>query len=274
MLELGIVETRNIIKTVVEKYNYDFSDYSLTSFKRRLERIIELQNLKYPDILISKLRDNNDFFEQFLDDLATPSTEMFRDPSLWRILRDELLPSLIRDSGSAFKIWLPNSVSGDELFSLVITLHELNLLGKVQIYVSALSSRSLENIQSGLLPAAKLELSSDNYIRANGTREFTNYYKTEHSTAYRDTSLIKNVVFSRQGMSLEPPVQGIKLILFRNKMIYYNQTLQSKVLKQLYSSLLPGGYLIIGAKESINMLYENNEFALINTTESIYKRKP
>ena len=245
----------------------------MTSFKRRLERIIEAQNLKYADVLITKLRDNSEFFEQFLDDLATPSTEMFRDPSLWRILRDELLPALVRDSNSALKIWLPNSVSGDELFSLVIVLHELNLLGKVQIYVSSLSRKSIENIQSGLLPAAKLELSSDNYIRANGTGEFANYFKTVNGTTYRDTSLIKDVVFTRQDLSLEPPIQGIKCVLFRNKMIYYNQTLQSRVLKKLYNSMFPGGYLIIGAKESINMLYGNNEFTLVNTTESIYKRK-
>ncbi len=274
MLELGIVETRNIIKTILEKYNYDFSDYSLTSFKRRLEKIVDQQNLKNVDQLIIKLRDNNSYFEQFLNELATPSTEMFRDPSLWRILRDELLPSLISDLGSNLKIWLPNSVSGDELFSLVITLHELNQLNKVQIYVSSLSTVSLDTIRSGLLLASKLDLSADNYIRANGTEVFPNYYKMENNAIYRDTSLIKNVIFSRQNLSLDPPVQGIKLVLFRNKMVYYNQTLQSKVLRQLFSSLVPNGYLIVGAKESINTLYGNNEFSLINNSESIYKRKP
>ncbi len=274
MLELGIVETRNIIKTILEKYNYDFSDYSLTSFKRRLEKIVDQQNLKNVDQLIIKLRDNNSYFEQFLNELATPSTEMFRDPSLWRILRDELLPSLINDLGSNLKIWLPNSVSGDELFSLVITLYELNQLDKVQIYVSSLSTRSIDTIRSGLLLASKLDLSADNYIRANGIEVFPNYYKMENNTIYRDTSLIKNVIFSRQNLSFDPPVQGIKLILFRNKMVYYNQTLQSKVLKQLFSSLVPNGFLIVGAKESINTLYGNNEFSLINNSESIYKRKP
>jgi len=273
MLELGIVETRNIIKTILEKHNYDFSDYSLTSFKRRLEKIIEQQNLKHIDFLIKKLHDNNDYFEQFLDELATPSTEMFRDPSLWRILRDEILPSLIRESGNNFKIWLPNSVSGDELFSLAITLHELNLLDKVQIYVSSLSAKSIDIMSLGLLPANKLELCADNYIRANGTNDFSKYYKTENNTIIRDTSLIRNVVFSRQGMNPEPPVQGIKLILFRNKMIYYNQTFQSKVLRQLFNSLLPGGYIILGAKESINTVFGSSEFVLVNNAESIYKRK-
>ncbi len=272
MLELGIVDTRNVIRTIAEKYNYDFSDYSLTAFKRRLEKIIEQQNLKYSDVLITKLRNNSGYFEQFIDELAIPSTEMFRDPSLWRVLRYELLPSLISEYGNNFKIWLPNSVSGDELFSLAITLHELNMLNKVQIFVTALSTISIDNIQSGTLAASKLELSTDNYIRANGTSEFTNYYKTENNKVFRDKSLIKNVTFSRQSLNIEPPAQGIKLILFRNKMIYYNQTLQSKVLTQLFNSLVTGGHLIVGTKESINTFFGSNEFSLVNNTESIYKR--
>lgn len=273
MLELGIVETRNIIKTIVEKYNYDFSDYSLTSFKRRLEVIIESRNLKFADVLISKLRDNQEFFDQFLDELAVPSTEMFRDPSLWRIMRDELLPALLKDSGNALKIWLPNSVSGDELFSLAIVLKELDVLDKVQIYVSSLSKKSIDTIKSGILPAAKIELSSDNYIRANGSSELANYLVTERNITTRDLSLIKGVIFNQQGVNLEPPVQGIKLILYRNKMIYFNQTLQSKVIRQLYSGLMVGGHLIIGTKESISSLYGPNDFVLVNTSESIYKRK-
>jgi chemotaxis protein methyltransferase CheR len=274
MLELGIVETRNIMKTILEKYNYDFSDYSLTSFKRRLENIIEQQNLKYADSLILKLRDNAVYFEQFLDEVATPSTEMFRDPSLWRIFRDELLPSLIHETNGNLKVWLPNSVSGDELFSLVITLHELNLLDKVQIFVSSLSSKSLENIRSGYMSSSKLELSADNYIRANGTDDFSKYYHTQGSIILRDVSLINNVIFSTQNLNLEPPANGIKLVLFRNKMIYYNQTYQSKILRQLFTFLPPGAYLIIGTKESLNSFYGNSEFSLVNNSESIYKRKP
>ena len=44
--ELGIVDTRNIIKTLQDVYNYDFKNYALTFFKRRVENIIINQNLK------------------------------------------------------------------------------------------------------------------------------------------------------------------------------------------------------------------------------------
>lgn len=273
MLEVGIVETRNIIKAIAEKYHYDFSDYALTSFKQRLERIIELNNIKYIDFLIDKLLEDAKFFEKVLNDLEVPSTEMFRDPSLWRILRDDLIPSLMKETGNGFKVWLPNSVSGDELFSLCILLDEMEILDKIQIVVSALSSKSIETIKSGLLLNNKLEISTDNYKRANGKDELSKYYTIKNGDLIRAGSLLKNVTFVKQDIFLEPVPQGVKLTFFRNKMIYYNQTLQSRILKMFYQNLSVGSYLIIGTKESLSTFYGTHEYSLVNSSESIYKHK-
>lgn len=272
MTEVGIVDTRNIIKLIQEKYNYDFSDYALTSFKHRLEFILQLRNLKHPDVLLNRLKDYPDFFEQFLDDISIPSTEMFRDPSLWRLLRDELIPALYKES-SRFKIWLPGTVSGDELYSLCIVLKELDILEKVQIFATCLSQKSIDHIKSGILRSSKVEVSEENYERMNGRGKFQDYCKDINGTTYRDPALIANVTFDVQKMELENPPTGIKLLLYRNRMIYFNSTLQIRVLKNLYNSLNPGGYLIIGIKELLSNLYNLNDFILANPLESIYKKK-
>lgn len=273
MLEIGIVETKSIIKAIAEKYLYDFSDYALTSFKQRLERSIELHNIKYFDIFQNKLLEDKIFFETFLSELEVPSTEMFRDPSLWRIFREELIPDILKDSGACLRIWLPNSVSGDELFSLCIMLHEMKLLDQVKIYVSALSQRSLDVIQSGYFQNGKLSISTDNYIRANGKMGLSDYYTTVKGEIFRDKSLIKDVIFSLQSVIPEPMAQPIKLVLYRNKMIYFNQTLESKVLRCFEQNLNAGAHLIIGTKETISNIYGNSEFNLVNNSESIYRRK-
>jgi len=272
MHEIGIVDTRNIINTIAEKYGYDFSDYALISFKRRIDSILVQFNLKYPDLLVNKLLGNKAFFDQFLDILAVPSTEMFRDPAVWRILRDELIQDLLNE-GAGFKIWLPNSVSGDELFSLAIMLKEMDLLKTAQILVSSMSNKSIENIKSGIFSNGKLDISTDNYIRANGEFDLSKYLISKDGNMYRDVTLIENVSFFRQNSFLEPAPPGVKLIMFRNKMIYFNQTLQGRILKTLYNSMSPNGLLVIGAKESINNYYGNNEFYQISKTESIYKPK-
>jgi chemotaxis protein methyltransferase CheR len=89
--EIGIVEYRNIIKVVKETYNYDFSDYALTSLKRRFERIMQLYRLRNTEVFIERLREDKSFFQLFLQEVSIESTEMFRDPSFWRYLRDETL---------------------------------------------------------------------------------------------------------------------------------------------------------------------------------------
>lgn len=272
MTEIGIVDTRNVIKLIQEKYGFDFSDYALTSFKRRLEYILQLRNIKHPELLMSRLKDHPDFFEQILDDISIPSTEMFRDPSLWRLLRDEILPRIAKESVK-FKIWLPGGVSGDELFSLCIVLRELEISDNVSILVTSLSNKSIDCIKSGILRSSKVEVSQENYERINGKGKLPDYYKIVNGTVYRDTSLLRNVSFELQKIDLEQPPNGIKLVLYRNKMIYFNPTLQNKVLKNLHTALLPGGHLIIGIKELLSNLYNAGDFILVNPQESIYKKK-
>ena len=273
MFELGIVETRNIIKAIADKYDYDFTDYALTSFKQRLEKVIELNNIKYVEIFIEKLLKDKKFFESVLNNIEVQSTEMFRDPSLWRIIRDDLLPALMKENNIDLKVWLPNSVSGDELFSFCIVLKEMGILDKVQISVSSLSNKSIETIKTGLLLNSKLEISSENYTRFNGKNQFSDYYTIIDGEAIRDVSLLNNVTFFKQDIALNPMPQGVKLVLFRNKMIYLNQTLQRKIVKMLYNNLMVGSTLIIGVKESLTNFFGTNEFSLIYSTESIYKRK-
>ena len=89
-----------------ETYDYDFSDYALTSLKRRIERLIQFHNIKHPDLLIERLRDDKAYFQRFLEEIAVESTEMFRDPSLWRYFRDELFPLIFKDN-LKIKIWFP-----------------------------------------------------------------------------------------------------------------------------------------------------------------------
>jgi chemotaxis protein methyltransferase CheR len=272
MTEIGIVDTRNIIKLIQEKYAYDFSDFALTSLKRRLEGILQQRNLKHPDLLLSRLNDSPQFFEQVLEDIQVPSTEMFRDPSLWRLLRDELIPRISKES-PRLKIWLPGSVSGDELYSLCIILKELDLLENANIIVTCLSIRSIDYIKSGILRTAKMEVSQENYERINGKAKFNDYCTFTNGVVYRDRSLIKNVNFELEKIDLENPPSGIKLVLYRNKMIYFNPTLQIKILKNINNSLLPGGHLVIGIKELLANLYNANDFILVNPSESIYKKK-
>ncbi len=271
--EIGIVETRNVIKAILDGFNYDFRDYALTSFKRRLEEVIINNGLKDADGLISRLQTNKEYFDSFLFEITPETTEMFRDPSLWRALRDEIIPDITKGTSSKPKIWLASFDSGEELYSLAIILKESHLLSEVQIYASNFSERTVDKIRSGRMDVKQIEVNEANYLRLNGKHKFSDYYKIENGLAILDTSLISGVNFIKQNTTFDNAPGGIKLVLFRNQTIYYNQLLQERVLAQISNSTVPGGYMILGVKETLENTNTSNKFTVFNDLEKIYKKK-
>jgi len=273
MSELGIVDIREINKTIQNKYGFDFTIFALTSLKLRLERFMLHNNINNVDQLIRKLENNDDFLDNFLFELTIPSTEMFRDPSLWRWLRDDFFPREIEKSNNKFKIWFPNCVSGGELYSLTILLKEINMLDKVQIIASTLTNRSQENIKEGKYDLKKIEISTENYKRFQGKYNLNNYYRLERYHAFFDKALLENVEFIKQNLYFDNFPENIKLIIFRNNFIYFTLKFQEEVQNKLIKSLSPGGYLILGIKEKIINTYSQNDFELINPNENVFRKK-
>jgi chemotaxis protein methyltransferase CheR len=268
--EIGIVEYRNILKVIKETYNYDFTDFALISFKRRIEHALQLHNLKHADIFIERLREDPVFFEHFLQEISVESTEMFRDPSFWRYMRDELFPMLLKDNYK-LKIWIPSCVSGDELFTLTVILRENGWSEKVEIVVTCINDMVIDKIKSGFFMNYKIEASTDNYSRYQGQAKLNDYFSLKGEQAYRDSSLIKNVNFIKQNANFDNLQDDVKLIFCRNQLIYFTQSLHDKMLKVFYDSLITGGYLVIGVKELIGMI-SSKYFKVVNEAESVYKK--
>jgi len=270
--ELGILDTRNIIKTLNDSCNYDFKNYALTFFKRRVEYIIKKHGLKNAAGFNEKIENDKNFKDLFLKEICVETTEMFRDPSLWRYLKDNFLPKLVPNT-SSFKIWFPEVSTGEELFSWAILLNELKLLDKVQLIASSISNKNIEDIKEGVLISKKIESNNANFERIFSTKNLTNYYSLKDDKAFLDTSLIKNTKFLKQNVIFDEFPKGIKLVVFRNQMIYFNQILQERFVKSLHSSIVPGGHLIIGNNEKIDYWNCDKDYTQICKSESIFKKK-
>lgn len=273
MVELGIVDIREIIRLIKDRYNYDFSTFALTSLKYRLEYVIAKNNLSTPESMFRKIGNHPDFFETFLTQICVPSTEMFRDPSFWRWLREVYFANLDDKQLINFKIWLPYCVSGGELYSLCIFLKELNLLDKVKIIATTFSNGSLDLIKSGSYPVKKVETSSENYKRINGEKDLQEYYRQEKFDIKRDTSLIKDVEFIIDNFEFSNAPKNVKLILLRNVMIYFNPSFQDKILAMMYECLSGSGNLVVGLREQIRLNTGLPAFEAVNLQESVYKKK-
>jgi chemotaxis protein methyltransferase CheR len=261
MLDIDIADLKKISELIYVKYNYDFRNYAMSSFKRRVLRIMELK----------KLTETPAFVNEFLDELTVNVTEMFRDPSFWRVMREEILPSIMLNH-KQFKIWHAGCSSGEEVISMTIMLKEMGILHDVTIIATDLDTNILEKAKSGIYPAKNMELNEKNYIRFQGTGNFKDYYKEDNGNAIFDKELLMNVSFRRHDLVLGDIFNKFDLILCRNVMIYFNQTLQNEVLKKFHESLFKYGYLAIGSKESLIWCDYANRFIVVNNEEKIYKK--
>jgi chemotaxis methyl-accepting protein methylase len=149
----------------------------------------------------------------------------------------------------------------------------MGISDKVQITASCISDKSIEVIKGGSYDLKKIEVSQENYKRFNGPRELSAYYKPERDYVVRDNTLLQHVEFRKLNINFDNAPQNIKLILFRNILIYYNPAQQDKVLQMLHGSLSVSGHLVLGIRERIPGLSSGRDFEFINETESIYRKK-
>ena len=270
MLDIDINDLKRISELIYQKYHYDFRNYAMSSFKRRVLRIMELKKLSV-DSLIKKLNDNPVFINEFLDELTVNVTEMFRDPSFWRIMREEIIPAIMLNH-KQFKIWHAGCSSGEEVLSMCIMLKEMGILHDVTMIATDLDVNILERAKQGTYPVKNMELNEKNYIRFQGTGSFKDYYREENGMAVFQKELLANVSFRRHDLVLGDVFNKFDLILCRNVMIYFNQSLQNEVLKKFHESLFKYGYLAIGSKESLIWCDYSNRFIVVNNEEKIYKK--
>ena len=268
--DIDIADLKRITELIYARHGYDFRNYAMSSFKRRMLRILDLKNLSV-DALLKKITEQPSFIDEFLDELTVNVTEMFRDPSFWRILRDEIIPGILLNH-KQFKIWHAGCSSGEEVFSMAILLKEMGIHNDVQLIATDLDVNILDKAKSGSYPIKNMELNEKNYIRYEGKKSLKEYYREENGKAVFDRELVKNVSFRKHDLVTGELFNKFDLILCRNVMIYFNQTLQNEVLKKFHESLFKYGYLAIGSKESLIWCDVASKFIVVNNEEKVYKK--
>jgi chemotaxis protein methyltransferase CheR len=242
-------EVEILLADLQEVYGYDFGDYAKASLKRRMQRLYGLD--RFPSFAEFRYRVRNDevYLKRFVEEITVNVTEMFRDPSFYRLLRKEVLPTLA--TYPFIRIWHAGCSTGEEVYSMAILLHEMNLLKKAILYATDINPDVLEKAKAGIFPLSGLKQYSGNYILSGGTADFSSYYTTRYDYAKFDRELSSKMVFATHNLVSDGSFNHFQLILCRNVMIYFEKPLQDRVLQLFDQSLEPLGFLALGAKETL-----------------------
>lgn len=267
--ELSLQEVEEIIAWVNSKYGYDFKGYARTSLQRRLLRFMDnmyLSNLRQLEHFLT-ITDNALNF--LLEHITVNVTEMFRDPEFYRSIRQSVIPML--SSYPIIKIWHAGCSTGEEVFSMVILLHEAGLLQRSRLYATDVNLLNLEKAKKGILPLEVMKDYTNNYIQSGGVQDFSSYYTARYKQVIIDKDLRSNIIFAQHNLVADQVFNEFQLIFCRNVLIYFNNDLQNKVARLFYDSLTPLGYLALGSKETMHYTLLNKDFEAVDK-QKIYRR--
>ncbi len=268
--EISEPEVEEFITLFDNLYHHNFNGYSRASLRRRILRLMRiLECTSYAQLKFRLVNDDVDAVN-ILNEITVNTTEMFRDPEVFRFVYDQVFPRL--DTYPQIKIWHAACSSGEEVYSVATLLNEANMLKKSIQYATDINSEVLQTAQDGIYNLKDMKLYTDNYVKSGGVNPFSDYYTANYHKAKLKSSLKKNVVFSRFDLINGNSFNEFQLIFCRNVLIYFNEEQQNAVIKLLIDSLSPYGYLVLGNKESIKDKALMKQLETVHSGYRIYKK--
>lgn len=265
------IEIELLLNAIFMKFGYDFRNYGKAHIKRRIMHRKMISGMSSISEMTHKMLYDPLFYQEILQDLSITVTEMFRDPSFYLSLRSEITPLL--KTYPFLKIWHAGCATGEEVYSMAILLKEEGLLKRTQIYATDFNQLALQKARAGIYPIDRIKEFTQNYQKSGGKSSFSDYYNARYDSVILNESLRENIVFADHNLVTDSVFGEMNMIICRNVMIYFDKELQNKVIKLFHDSLVPGGFLCLGSKESLRFAESSPKFESTFDKEKIYRKK-
>lgn len=265
----GQTHLEKIFYLLRKRCGVDFSNYKQTTIRRRIQRRMVLNKMKSWDEYETYLRRNPPEAEALFNDILIRVTSFFRDPKAFEFLKDKVFPDLMkkRSADEPIRIWTVGCATGEEAYSLIITL--LEFLGdtannsEIQVFATDISEKAIEKAREGSFP--------ENIV-ANVSPERLRRFFVKSDSGYQIRKNIRDkCVFAIHNVIKDPPFSRQDLICCRNLLIYLEPILQKKVIPALHYALKPNGFLMLGASETVGEF--NAYFSILDKKLKLYSKR-
>lgn len=271
MNDLERIEISLLLEGIYRHYGYDFRNYAYSSIRRRIWHRIGAERLRSISALQEKVLHDPAVMDKLFNDFSIHVTEMFRDPEFFAAIRHKVIPFL--RNLPLIRIWHAGCSTGEEVFSMAIVLHEEGLIRKSILYGTDMNGAVLEKSELGSYPLARMQTYTKNYLSSGGTKAFSEYYTVRGDKAVFHPFLSENSVFSQHNLVTDHSFNAFHLILCRNVLIYFDASMQGRVLRLFDTSLEAGGFLGLGRKEGLHRNNQEGRFEPIDLREKIYRKR-
>lgn len=264
------IELRLFLEAIYLKYEYDFRHYAHSSLKRRVAAALVRFGCRTVSQLQELVIHDARSFPLLLDFLTVQVSEMFRDPTYFRTLRESVLPVL--RTYPSLRLWVAGCSQGEEAYSLAILLREEGLLERSLIYATDINGAALRSAETGVYDIARVPAFTENHRLSGAKTSLSDYYTAGYGRAVLDSSLRQHIVFSDHSLATDAVFAEVQLISCRNVLIYFDRDLQDRALGLFHEALSHKGFLGLGCKESIRFSKLANGFQSLNERERVYRK--
>jgi two-component system, chemotaxis family, CheB/CheR fusion protein len=258
---------RRVLAHLRVRTGHDFSKYKRSTVLRRIARRMQVARVddlaQYYDVL----RDNAEESQALLGDLLISVTTFFRDGEAFEVIAKDVIPELFKgkEADETIRVWVSGCATGEEAYSFAILLLEEaarhQIRPPIQVFGSDLDARALAAAREGRFPVA---------IETDVSEERLRRFFNREGDHYRVRQELRDIVlFAVHDLLKDPPFSHIDLISCRNVMIYLDRELQEQLSSTFHYSLVPGGYLFLGASETADN--PPGLFRTVNRTARIYQ---
>lgn len=205
-----------------------------------------------------------------LDFLTINETSFFRNRPQFALLRNKVLPEIVKEKEKKFKktlrIWSAGCSTGEEPYTIAMIVGEVlsPVIWDITIFASDLSLTSLETASRGIYSHERVKDDIEPY--------YLEKYFEKDGDACRIKQVLRDmVIFDFHNMKFDNGLRGVDIIFCRNVMIYFDEEEQKRLINKFYANLNPEGYLFLGHTESLQGW--NSGFAFVYDNKgSAYKK--
>ncbi|WP_310417620.1 CheR family methyltransferase [Chamaesiphon sp. OTE_8_metabat_110] len=245
----------------------NFALYKQATIQRRVQRRMSQHAVTRLEDYLTCLDGNAAELTALYQDFLIDVTSFFRDPEVFQSLTASILPQIAQQhSQSPIRIWVAGCATGEEAYSIAICLLEV-LEGVVpqpaiQIFATDLNIQAIETARVGIYPQSAVA-----HISPERLRRFFVPSGDNHQVS---KSVRELCIFARHNLCSDPPFSRMDLISCRNVLIYFEATLQKRVMQNLHYALNPNGCLLLGTSETATA---TELFTQVDKQHKIYAKK-
>ena len=261
-------DLRAIVALVYEKSGITLHDGKRELVAARLQkRLRQRGRSSYKDYL-ARLGDDRSGEELtlLLDAIATNHTSFFREPQHFDFLRERIVPALAAEAGtSGLDAWCAASSSGEEPVTIAMTLLEAGV-DRFRLLASDLSTKVLATARQGVYKLDRVQGVPPALLRKyfqRGLGEQAGLARVAPEIRQRIEYRALNLI------AMDRLDRTFAFIFCRNVMIYFDKSVQQRVVSMLERYLAPGGYLFISHSESLNGITHGMKWV----APAIYRRE-